>query len=148
MTAPDLPVGDIEPSLKAWAISIVGDTAHVAYAVPDKWNWAKPVVTVRVVIESYAGMDPNSDVLVQLDCWAGPRDKATAATLKALFITALYQLAQYIDTDNGVILAAAYGTTATWAPDDTTTTGSTRAGPLPRYSISTNMVAGKAPVMA
>ena len=152
MTTPDEPAGDIEPTIKNWAIALFGPSVHIGYTVPEKWAWDKPVVTVRTIIESYPGIDPNGLILTQFDCWAGPRDKITAAGLKATLLGALDLLSkgigQWIDDATGNILAAAYGTTVQWLPDDTTTTGSTKAGPLPRYSVTTTLVAGKAPVTA
>lgn len=145
----DAPSGDIEPTIKAWVISIFGDDVFVAYSLPAPWDWSRPVIVIGLVDETYFDIAPIGDVLAQFDCWAGPRDKAAAAGVKSRLLTALYGLEtnKYADPDTGDFLSSAYGTHGGWVPDPTTTTGSTKAGPLPRYSVTTQLVTGKAPAL-
>lgn len=143
--------GDIEPTIKNWAISVVGVGVHVCYALPRTWDLSvKPALAVILLDEGYTAINPTGDVLMQLDCWAAPREKAEAAALKATILEALYALefSKYIDPDTGNMISSAYNTHALWAPDLTTTTpeGQPVAGPTPRYSITTQFVTGKAPV--
>jgi hypothetical protein len=143
--------GDIEPTVKNWAISVVGAGVHVCYSLPHTWDLSsKPALVVVLLDEGYTAINPTGDVLMQFDCWAGVREKAIAAALKATMLEALYALetVKYIDPDTGNMIASAYNTHALWAPDLTTTTpdGASAAGPTPRYSITTQLVTGKAPV--
>lgn len=144
--------GDIEPTIKNWVISVLGADVHVCYALPRKWDLGtKPAVEVLLLDEGYTSIDPSGDVLFQLNCWAGVREKAVAAAIKQQLLDALYLLEtlKYADPDTGDMLSAAYNTHVVWSPDLTTTTpdGQSTEGPLPRYAITTQFVTGKAPAI-
>ena len=144
--------GDIEPTVKNWAISVLGAGVHVCYALPHKWDLHDmPAVEVLLLDEGYNTIAPAGDVLFQLNCWAGVREKVVAAGIKQQLLDALYLLEtlKYSDPVTGDMLASAYNTHVVWSPDLTTTTpdGQTVEGPLPRYAITTQFVTGKAPAI-
>ena len=141
--------GDIEPTIKNWLINLVGAGVHVCYALPRDWDLTVPAVTVVLLDEGYTDIPPVGDVLMQFDCWAAPRKKDVAATVKATVLTGLYTLetTKWVDAVTGNMISAAYNTHALWAPDLTTTTAAGLAAPTPRYTITTQLVTGKAPAL-
>lgn len=108
---------DVESAVRAWAREAVTDRTFFGAAKGNE---------PQIVLRRIGG--PDSDCLIQFDCWAS--SKAAAATLAADLATAADALVRY--EHDGVMLHTAVVESSRWLPD---------GEDHPRYIVDVTFVA-------